>query len=88
MTAKLLPLAAMEKIMKQCGADRVSDKAKVALKAVLEEKAEEKDDLDDLDDLNSICSDDLSVFEDIESFQPKKEYPIADYIKSMRWKKN
>ena len=39
-TQKLLPLAAMEKIMKQAGADRVSDKAKVALKAVLEEIGE------------------------------------------------
>ena len=41
MTSKLLPLAAMEKIMKQCGAERVSDKAKAALKEVIEEKAEE-----------------------------------------------
>lgn len=41
MTSKLLPLAAMEKLMKQCGAERVSDKAKAALKSVLEEKAEE-----------------------------------------------
>ena len=32
MSSRLLPLAAMEKIMKQCGANRVSDKAKVALK--------------------------------------------------------
>ena len=38
---KLLPLAAMEKILKQAGAERVSDKAKVALKSVLEEQAEE-----------------------------------------------
>lgn len=38
---KLLPLAAMEKILKQAGADRVSETAKVALKSVVEEKAEE-----------------------------------------------
>ena len=38
---KLLPLAAMEKILKQAGAGRVSDKAKVALKAVIEEHAGE-----------------------------------------------
>ena len=41
MSSKILPLAAMEKMLKQCGADRVSDKAKVALKAVIEEKADE-----------------------------------------------
>lgn len=41
MTEKILPLAAMEKLLKHCGADRVSDKAKVALKNVLEERAEE-----------------------------------------------
>lgn len=42
MTSKrLLPLAAMEKILKQAGADRVSDKAKAALKAVIEEQAEQ-----------------------------------------------
>ena len=40
MTKKLLPLAAMENIMKKAGAERVSDKAKAALKFVLEEKAE------------------------------------------------
>ena len=39
MTDKLLPLAAMEKILKQGGADRVSDKAKVALKNTIEEIA-------------------------------------------------
>ena len=39
MTDKLLPLAAMEKILKQGGADRVSDKAKVALKNAIEEIA-------------------------------------------------
>ena len=38
---KLLPLAAMEKIMKKSGAERVSDKAKQALKEVLEEYAAE-----------------------------------------------
>jgi len=41
MTSKrLLPLAAMEKILKQAGAERVSDKAKAALKVVIEEEAE------------------------------------------------
>ena len=33
---KLLPLAAMEKILKVAGAERVSDKAKAALKSELE----------------------------------------------------
>ena len=37
---RLLPLAAMEKILKQAGAERVSDKSKAALKAVVEEIAE------------------------------------------------
>lgn len=37
MSKKLLPLAAMEKILKQAGAERVSDGAKVALKGVVEE---------------------------------------------------
>ena len=41
MTDKLLPLAAMEKILKQGGADRVSDKAKVALKNAMEDIANE-----------------------------------------------
>ena len=41
MTEKLLPLAAMEKLLKQGGSERVSDKAKVALKNALEEKANE-----------------------------------------------
>ena len=40
MTKRLIPLAAMEKIMKQCGAERVSNKAKAALKETLEEIAE------------------------------------------------
>lgn len=39
MTDKFLPLAAMEKLLKQGGAERVSDKAKVALKNALEEIA-------------------------------------------------
>lgn len=38
---RLIPLAAMEKILKNANADRVSDKAKVALKDVLEDIAEE-----------------------------------------------
>lgn len=43
MSNKLLPLAAMEKIIKKVGGSdiRVSDKAKSALKTVVEEKAEE-----------------------------------------------
>ena len=40
-TQKLLPLAAMEKILKNCGAERASDKAKGALKDVVEEIASE-----------------------------------------------
>ncbi|MBS3137071.1 NFYB/HAP3 family transcription factor subunit [Candidatus Woesearchaeota archaeon] len=38
---RLLPLAAMEKILKKCGAERVSDKAKIALKNIIEDKADE-----------------------------------------------
>lgn len=38
---KLLPLAAMEKILKSAGAERVSDKAKVALKDEIESIAED-----------------------------------------------
>jgi len=38
---KLLPLAAMEKILKKSGAERVSDKAKAALKNVIEDIAED-----------------------------------------------
>lgn len=37
---RLLPLAAMEKILKTAGAERVSDKAKVVLKNVVEDIAE------------------------------------------------
>ncbi|MCK4521876.1 MAG: NFYB/HAP3 family transcription factor subunit [Nanoarchaeota archaeon] len=40
MSKKLLPLAAMEKILKQAGAERVSDKAKVALKEIVEDIVE------------------------------------------------
>ena len=40
MSTRLLPLAAMEKILKQSGADRVADKAKVALKNVIEDIAD------------------------------------------------
>ena len=39
MPERLLPLAAMEKLLKQSGAERVSDKAKAALKNIVEEKA-------------------------------------------------
>ena len=41
MTKGILPLAAMEKMLKQCGAERVSDRAKEALKTIVEEKANE-----------------------------------------------
>jgi len=41
MSSRLLPLAAMEKILKQSGAERVSDKAKVALKNVIEDIGEQ-----------------------------------------------
>jgi histone H3/H4 len=41
MSKRLIPLAAMEKILKNAGAERVSDKAKAALKEVLEDIAEE-----------------------------------------------
>ena len=37
-TKKLLPLAAMEKLLKLAGAGRVSDKSKIALKDMLEER--------------------------------------------------
>lgn len=36
MTEKLLPVAAMEKILKKAGAERVAEDAQVALKEVLE----------------------------------------------------
>ena len=35
MSKRLIPLAAMEKIMKKAGAERVSDKSKLALKNVM-----------------------------------------------------
>jgi len=38
---KILPLAAMEKLLKKCGAARVSEDAKEAMKEVLEEYGEE-----------------------------------------------
>ena len=41
MSDKFLPLAAMEKLLKQGGAERISDKAKVALKNALEDIATE-----------------------------------------------
>ena len=41
MSKRLIPLAAMEKMLKSCGAERVSEKAKSALKAEEEEIAEE-----------------------------------------------
>ena len=41
MIKRSIPLASMEKILKVCGAHRVSDRAKAALKEVLEKKAEE-----------------------------------------------
>lgn len=40
MAKKTIPLAAMEKIMKSAGANRVADKAKSVLRDALEEKAE------------------------------------------------
>lgn len=41
MSDKFLPLAAMEKLLKQGGSERVSDKAKVALKNAIEDIANE-----------------------------------------------
>ncbi|MDP7115971.1 MAG: NFYB/HAP3 family transcription factor subunit [Candidatus Woesearchaeota archaeon] len=40
MSERIVPLAAMEKIIKKSGAERVSDKAKAALKEVIEQYAE------------------------------------------------
>jgi len=37
---RTLPIAAMEKILKKCGAERVSEGASVALKNVIEDIAE------------------------------------------------
>ena len=37
---RLIPLAAMEKLLKKNGAERVSEKAKAALKDAIEEHAE------------------------------------------------
>ena len=39
MSKRLIPLAAMEKILKNAGAERVSDKAKGTLKDIMEEIA-------------------------------------------------
>lgn len=41
MDKKILPVAAMEKLLKKGGASRVSEDAKVVLRDVLEEKAHE-----------------------------------------------
>lgn len=41
MIKRSIPLAAMEKIMKSAGAERVSGSAKSALKSAIEEEAEE-----------------------------------------------
>jgi len=41
MSKRLIPLASMEQILKQQGAERVSEKAKTEFKKVLEEKADE-----------------------------------------------
>ena len=36
-----IPIAAMEKLLKESGAERVSDKASIALKAVIDDIAED-----------------------------------------------
>lgn len=41
MSKRLIPLAAMEKLLKNAGAERVSEKAKSALKTVVEDISEE-----------------------------------------------
>lgn len=41
MVKRGIPILAMEKIMKNCGAERVSYKAKLFLKNIIEDKAEE-----------------------------------------------
>lgn len=41
MASKAMSLSAMEKILKKIGAERVSDEAKIALREVLEEYAEQ-----------------------------------------------
>ena len=41
MAERSIPLAAMERIMKDAGADRVGESAKIVLKEVIEERAEE-----------------------------------------------
>ncbi|MFA4886757.1 MAG: histone family protein [Candidatus Nanoarchaeia archaeon] len=38
---KIIPLAAMEKLLKKCGAGRVSEDAKQAMKDVLEDMGEQ-----------------------------------------------
>ena len=38
---KILPLAAMEKLLKKCGASRVSEDAKEAMKEILENYGED-----------------------------------------------
>ena len=41
MIKRSIPVLAVEKIMKRCGAYRVSSKAKILLKNIIEEKAED-----------------------------------------------